>query len=79
VKGGDFVKLSQWLETNKKTSDFVAIIQDDIVTSGSDALITYERWVSSGKPGKVKSMRTRLLVRNFGKVNEEVLEEDVSA
>jgi len=72
------VKLSEWLEKTKKSSDFVTIIQENMVTAGDHALITYERWVPSGKSGKVKSMRTRVLVRNFGKSNEEALEEDTT-
>lgn len=49
-----------------------------MVTAGDDALITYEWWVPSGKSGKVKSMRTRVLVRKFGKSDEEALEEDTT-
>jgi hypothetical protein len=71
------MRLDNWLETAKKTDRFVAIMQENITTLGNDAVITYVYWLASAKPGKVKRVRTTVLVRNLGRPNEDVFEEEL--
>jgi len=71
------MNLNNYLDSAKKGAGFVAIIQENIASAGNYTVITYTYWqLSPGKQDKVKRFQKTVLVRNIGKSDEAVLEEE---